>query len=222
MRNIFDLDNPVMRFLNKVADLIIINILTFICCIPVFTIGASITAMHYVMLKMVRGEEGYITKDFFKSFKLNFKQATAIWLIMVAVVLVFVGDYYIIFYSGMEIPQALSIIIVVIAVMLFILSTYIFPVLSKFDNSVKNTIKNGIMMSVIAAPRAIGIALLTLAPLLIAAFMPEVMSIVIIFGFTGPAYLSALLYDNTFRKFEPEKEAVAEEEEFHVAFDEEE
>ena len=65
----FDLESPLMQILNKVADLMILNILTVVCCIPVITTGASLTAMHYVALKMARNEECYIARDFFKSFK---------------------------------------------------------------------------------------------------------------------------------------------------------
>ena len=69
MGKLFNIDSPVMRFLGKVADLMILNLVTLLCCIPVVTIGASLTAMHYVLLKMVRNEESYIVRSFFKSFK---------------------------------------------------------------------------------------------------------------------------------------------------------
>ena len=69
----FNLDSPVMQALGKMADLMWLNILTLIFCIPVVTVGASLTAMHYMALKIVRNEECYITKGFFKSFKENFK-----------------------------------------------------------------------------------------------------------------------------------------------------
>ena len=72
---IFDLDSPLMNVLNKMADLMWLNILTLICCIPVITAGAALTSMHYVALKIVRNEESYITRSFFKSFKTNFRQA---------------------------------------------------------------------------------------------------------------------------------------------------
>ena len=68
------IDGPVMRFLGKVADMMILNLLVLFCSIPIITMGAALTAMHYVALKVVRNEESYITKDFFKSFKMNFKQ----------------------------------------------------------------------------------------------------------------------------------------------------
>ena len=85
MGKFFDMDSPVMRVLNRVGDLMIMNFLMILCCIPVITAGAAFTAMHYVLLKIVRGEEGYLIKGFFKSFKENFKQATILWLLMLLV-----------------------------------------------------------------------------------------------------------------------------------------
>ena len=82
MGKVFALDSPLMNGLSKLADLIWLNILATICCIPIITIGASLTALHYVVLKMVKDEEGYITRSFFKSFKENFKQATLMWLML--------------------------------------------------------------------------------------------------------------------------------------------
>lgn len=85
MGRFFSMDNKFFTFMNKVADLCILNIICLVCCIPIVTAGASITAMYYVTLKMVRNEEAYIVRSFFKSFKDNFKQATIINLIMIAV-----------------------------------------------------------------------------------------------------------------------------------------
>ena len=99
---IFDLDSPLMNVLNKMADLMWLNILTLICCIPVITAGAALTSMHYVALKIVRNEESYITRSFFKSFKTNFRQATLIWLLLMLVAAILGGDYYIITKSGMQ------------------------------------------------------------------------------------------------------------------------
>ena len=72
MGKIFNLDSPFVQFMSRVADLMWLNILFLLCCIPIFTVGASTTAMYYVTLKMVRNEDSYITKSFIKSFKQNF------------------------------------------------------------------------------------------------------------------------------------------------------
>lgn len=221
MGKIFDMDSPVMRFLSRMADLMILNLLTTICCIPIITIGASVTAMHYVMLKLARNEDGYIVKDFFKSFKLNFKQATVIWLIMLVLIFVFVGDYFIVNYSGIVFPEKMGIVLTAIAILVFIVSMYIFPVLSHFENTVKNTIKNGCIMSIMAAPKALLMAVLTVAPVVLIFIIPELLPMVLLFGISFPAFLGAKLYSGTFRKFEPEVEPPTPEEEFHVVFEDE-
>ena len=71
MSNLFNLDGPVLQFINKIVYSVYLNILWFICCIPVVTAGASTAALFYVTLKISRNEEGNITKAFFHSFKAN-------------------------------------------------------------------------------------------------------------------------------------------------------
>ena len=75
-----------MVVLSRIADLILINVFTLILCIPVFTAGAAITAGYYTLLKIRRDEDSGTTKLYFKSFKENFKQATVIWLIFLAII----------------------------------------------------------------------------------------------------------------------------------------
>ena len=94
MNRIFDMDNPLWRFLGKLADLMILNILFLLCSIPIFTIGASLTGVYYVCLKIKEQEEGYIVRNFFKSFKQNFVQSTIIWLIMLALGLLLGTEFY--------------------------------------------------------------------------------------------------------------------------------
>ena len=82
--SIFEEGSPFQGFLNKMTDLLILNLVTLLLCLPVITAGAALTAMHYVLLKMVRGEEGYIVKSFFRAFKREFRQATVMWIIFMA------------------------------------------------------------------------------------------------------------------------------------------
>ena len=51
--------------MGKVADLCLLNLVCLACCIPIITAGASLTALYYVTLKMVRNEEAYIFRSFF-------------------------------------------------------------------------------------------------------------------------------------------------------------
>ena len=71
-------DNPVISGMSRIFDMMCLNVLWLVCSLPIFTIGASTTAMYTVMLKVVKNEEGYIVKGFFKAFKENFKKSTII------------------------------------------------------------------------------------------------------------------------------------------------
>ncbi len=198
----FDLDSPLMQVLNKVADLLWLNILTLICCIPIVTVGASLTAMNYMALKIVRNEECYITKGFFKSFKQNFKQATAIWLLFLLAVLVLAGDFYIMKNSGIEFNIVIKVVIGIVALILAFTWMFVFPVLAKFDNTVIRTIKNAFVMSILQFPKTLLMIVMYALPIVIGMLVPQAFPICFLFGLSAPAYVSALLYNKFFKKLE--------------------
>lgn len=209
MGRFFDMDSPIMRILNRVADLMILNLLMIICCIPVITIGAATTAMHYVILKMVRDEEGYLVKGFFKSFIANFKQATLIWLLMLVVIGVYVGDAVIFSFSGITFPTPLVVVVIAVGIVLFMVGIYVFPLLARFENSIRNTIKNAALIAIGNLPKTILMVVLYAIPLVIGYFSSYAMLFVFLFGISAPAYGAAMLYSNIFKKFEPEVEVVS-------------
>lgn len=199
---LFDTDSPIIMVLNRIADLMWLNILTMICCIPIVTAGASLTAMHYVALKLVRNEEGYITKGFFKSFKDNFKQATVIWLLLLLAIIVIAGDFLIISKSGIEFHTVFIVIIMLAAIALLFVATYVFPVLAKFENTVKETIKNAFLMSILQFPKTITMIVLGVMPTILAMLSYNIWPIVFLFGLSVPAWLSAMVYNRFFQKLE--------------------
>jgi len=206
MDKIFNLESPIMRVLSRITDLVWLNILTMICCIPVVTIGAALTAQHYVVLKMVRDEEGYVAQSFFKSFKSNLKQATCIWLIFLVFIAMFAVDIYIFLYSGMEFPKPMVVIVCAFAVVVLMVGTYVFPVLSKFDNTVKNTILNAFKIAIVNLPKTVVMMILCVTPAIMLMFSLRTVPIVFLLGFSGIAYLCAMIYSGIFKKFEPEEE----------------
>lgn len=209
MGKIFDMDSPVMRFLNRVGDLLILNFLMIICCIPIITVGASFTAMHYVLLKIVRDEEGYLIRGFFKSFVSNFKQATILWLIMLLVILVYVGDWLIFQYSAVQFPKSLMIAVIAIAILLLMTAVYVFPLQARFENTVKNTLKNAMILAFANLPKTVLMVILYALPLIIWYFSTYSLIFVVMFGISAPAYGAAWLYSGIFKKFEPEEEEVS-------------
>ena len=200
--NIFNLDSPVMQALGKVADLMWLNILTMICCIPIITIGPSLTAMHYMALKIVRNEECYITRGFFKSFKENFFQGMIIGVLTLFITLLLVGDFVLLRNPELGFGKFLQIMITIIAVLFTFTVLYVYPVLAKFANTTWRTIKNAFLMSIMQFPKTLLMIVIWALPLLLLWISGRTVPIVFLFGLSGPAWLCAHLYNKFFRKLE--------------------
>lgn len=218
-----NLDSPLMRGLSKMADLMWLNILTLVCALPIVTAGASFTAMHFVLLKMVRDEDSYITKDFFRSFKSNFVQATVIWLMVVAVGAVLFFDFWYILFSPnkQQTNTVFFAAICVSGILYLFVTSYAFPILSHFVNSIGKTLKNALFMSILVLPKSVVMVVVSVIPAAVIYFIPQLIPLAVLFFFTGPGFVSALLYNKTFKRFEPEEEEVKDDFEWTVAADEE-
>lgn len=199
---LFNIDSPMMQALGKMADLMWLNVLTLICCIPFFTVGASLTAMNYMALKIVRDEECYVTKGFFKSFKENFKQATVIWLLLALVIVVLISDFYVMGNFDIEFSVVLKVAIAVFTVLVVFTALYVFPVLAKFDNTIRQTIKNAFLMSIMQFPKTILMAVLYMLPLALLFLVYQAVPLCFLFGLSLPAWVSAKLYNKFFQRLE--------------------
>lgn len=204
---LFNLDSPIMVFLTKVGNLMILNVLTLVLCIPVITAGDAVTALYYVTIKMARGDDPYIIRNYFKSFKENFRQATILWILMLIVTAVLYADIRIVF-SGMEgtIATVMKVVIIVVTAFAVLTGLYIFPVLSRFENTIKQTIKNAFLMSILSLPRSILIIVIHLLPVLLVLISVNTLPIMFLLGFSTVAYLCSMNYVKVFKRFEPEEE----------------
>ena len=155
MSSFFNMDSPLWRFLGRLADIMILNIVFLITCIPIVTIGAAWTSLSYVTLKMSRDEESYIVKSYFKAFRQNFRQATVIWILTLAVMLIFYMDFHIIRNMASSMVQIMYVLLSAIALLFGLTLLYVFPVLAKFDNTILNTIKNAFLISISNLPRTL-------------------------------------------------------------------
>lgn len=198
----FDIESPLIQGLNKVADLMWLNILTLIFCIPVITAGCALTSAHYVALKMKRNEEGYITKDFFKAFKMNFKQSTLIWLLVLLIAFIFALDFYIIKEGGIVLSNVLQVILMAVCCLFIFTVIWVFPVQAKFVNTIKETIKNAFALSIIQIPKTLLMLVVYMLPYVILYFTLQVFPLVLLFGISAPVYVSAMLYNKMFKKLE--------------------
>ena len=148
-------DNVIVRALNKICDMVCLNVLWLICCIPVVTIGAATTALYTVMLKMVKNEEGYIFRGFFKAFKSNFKQSTIIWIILLLLGIVCWIDFRVAGVISGTAGIVLRSIFLLVGVVLFSVMIYVFPLTARYENTIRATFRNAVILTVGKLPYTI-------------------------------------------------------------------
>ena len=190
-----------MQALSRMGDLLLLNFITVIYCIPVFTIGAAMTALHTVLLKMARHEEGYVIKPYFKAFKDNFKDATLVWLICLLILVVMGIDLYLVTQSDLF-PQFFAYIMIVVAALILMIMIYIFPLVARFKNTIRGYFTNAAALAIAFLPRSLAMLAICTVPVVILYFIDQLMFLLVLFGLSAPAYACAFIYSPLFKKLE--------------------
>ena len=206
-------DSPFGQLLLKLCYACYLNLLWFICCIPIFTIGASTTALYYTTLKITREEDRSLTRMFFRSFRENFRQSTVLWLILFAIGLLLAGDGYIVYHlraSSTGVPAVMWTLILALliaaAVAYVIVLFFVFPLVATVSNTNWAMLKNSFF---------IGTHYLFCTILVFAVHFAMFFAVVriftplIIFGEGLCALLSSYLMSNVLRacSYDPDTEA---------------
>lgn len=147
MRSLFNLENPVWKFIGNLWDFFLLSLLWLVCSLPIITIGASTAALYYTTLKMASNQEGYTCKSFLNSFKQNLKEGICIWGIILLIAFVLAIDLYWALTTASTVSLSLMVPFVVVAIALIFTSRLVFILLARCDNSVKNLLFMSVSMS---------------------------------------------------------------------------
>lgn len=176
-----------------------LSIIWLVCSLPIITFGASTNALYYAVHKSVRGNRGYLTKNFFHAFSKGFKQATLSWLVLLVVQIVLGMDAYITFQT-LKAGNTMGVFFYFFLIMIafsIIWGCYLFSYIARFEDSVKATLKNTVLMMIIHLPWS----LLVLVLFAVAAFVVYLFPVLI---FLMPALLFVTydpIFERIFRKY---------------------
>ncbi|MBR0374194.1 MAG: DUF624 domain-containing protein [Mogibacterium sp.] len=211
MDKFFDSNNPVMRFLSRLVDLVILNLFTVLYSLPIITLGGALTAMNYVLLHLVRKDETYVIQMFRKSFKQNFRQGIPEGLIVLAAAGITAVDLLALRGSESRTATLLMIVITIIAVMIFTTCVYMFALQSRYENTVKGTMLNAVRLAIGNFPRSVLMAASWLVWILVLVYLHRAaLAFFLLYGFTLPGFLCALLYNKILEKLETKAEPLSE------------
>lgn len=148
MGKVFDLDGPVFSFFSKLGNAFWLSILWTVTSLPIVTIGASNAAIYYVLLKILDEKDVKVTKQYFEAFKSNFKMATKIWLPLLAIVIVGILDINICLLVGGTVAHIGAVLFMCAEILIAVFGLYVFPIMGRFENTTKQTIKNAALMPI--------------------------------------------------------------------------
>jgi len=193
-----------MRFLERVFDLIVLNLMTILLCIPLVTAGAAMTALHKTMFD-IREQKGRTVVGYWQTFRSEFRPALALGLICAIALAAYVG-YLILLYPKLAAESAWAWIIVsAVGILFFFPMTFVFPLFARYQNTVKKTILNAFFLSlrhllttlVVLAMQFLPVALILLLP----AYTPIIILLWLFFGLSLPAYLASGLFLRVFAAY---------------------
>ncbi|WP_287388740.1 YesL family protein [Lachnospira sp.] len=216
------IDGRIFRALVKMGDFIILAALTVLCCVPVVTVGASLTAAFYAGRKLVLDEESYVYKDFFKSFKQNTIQGIGLEFIFVIIGLILFADFKAAESWGNNGGGTVAIgfiyLVIGIALIYVAVILYSFALLSRYNNTIMGTIKNALIICVHHLPQTIVMLFITVALL----YFTYLYFIVMILTIPIILYADSYIFARIFKALEePPKEESDEGEEEDSQLDDE-
>lgn len=197
-------DGKFAKVLNRIADLVGLNLLAILFCIPIVTIGASITAVYGCIFRIQEKREGYLVKDFWKLFKESFRSATIIYLVGTLVAAMLYLDYQIFATDGTM--NVLQILVIAVGIIVAEIFTYAFPMESYFENTVKATVKNSVLLGISNVPYTLLMLILNILPLFIITKFPIAFGIWFLIGISGIAWINSFFLKKIFQKVKIRKE----------------
>lgn len=204
--NFFVIDSPVMRFLGRIGDIIILNLIFVVTSLPVITIGTALCALYSVAMKLARGEDPSVIREYLKAFRRNLKPATICWLIMAAVGAFIFVDFRLVGVLDGTVYTVMRLLLAMIFGIWVLVFQYLFPYIARFENTVFHSIKNAMFLSAAHLPSTAVLLLISVGLFVITLFKSRTFVIGTIawvfVGFAGVAYAQAFLLCRIFSKYE--------------------
>lgn len=200
--SIFAADGKLAAVLNRVGALIVLNVLTLVCSLPVFTAGAAMTALYAGAMRLVRGEEDEIVRNYFRAFRENLKQATVLWLIFGGIMLFMAFDIRVLQSVTGTFGQVYRILLFALILLFAVVLLHAFAVLARFDNTTGNTAKNALLFCAGHVFPAFLMLAVMLLPVVLLAVSYRFVPVVLLIGVSGPAYLAGMYFVPLFRGYE--------------------
>lgn len=202
MQKIFSTEGKIYGGMERVYQVLLLNVVFILSCLPLLTIGAAITAAYGTAYKMTEHREGILYKTYWHQFKQNFLPATKMWLLIVGVItgILLALPYFRYFIIGNKIAYYL----VMIGVTYFLLvNLYLFPLIARFENTLKATVINAMILSLKYLPISIILFFVTVGGIFVLPiYLPKLLFVWLFTGMGTVFFINAKLLLKVFNQYE--------------------
>ena len=213
---IFNINSPLMQKLGLLFDLMVLNVLTILCCLPVISAGAAIAAL-YDSIWRLRQSQGTLLKNYFRAFFFNFGQATKMFLPLLVTGLIFGYNALLVAMNYQEGQGFILVPLVICFAVWAMIAAWAFPLQTRFENTVIRIYVNALLCGLRYLPRTVAMVLTNLFPWVLLAVVPaqflKFSMLWVLVWFALAAYLNMVMLDKPLERLtELSRQALQEEE----------
>lgn len=212
MKRLFSPEGALFRITERLTNLVVLNLLYLVFCIPIVTIGPATAALHYVTLKYAANEEDRVWAPFIHSFRQNLKQGILVGLIATAVGVFLAFDLYWIYQmvnAGQAFDKVVLVLVSLACIVYLMMTAYIYPLLARYDNSIKQMFRTAIILAIRHLPATLCMAVISAAPIILLMYTPTTFMVSLTFyffiGFAAIAFLHDKLIHRIFLQYTPKE-----------------
>ena len=205
----FNIESPFFEFMHTLTTFISLNVLFLIFCLPIITIGPALKALYTVTMQEARKEHKAVFSTFFKAFKENFVSSAGTFLLYLGLSLIFLFNAF--FWGGQgSIVGTLCVTLFLLTLIVLAISfLYTFPLMARFDNGIKQTIKNSIFLALLHSKETLGIIGIQIAALTLCMFVPQMKVFMLLLGFSFIALCNSYLFIRVFSCYEEKQTGIS-------------
>lgn len=206
MATLFSADSTLMRALPRLADVMILNFIFIATALPLFTLGASLTALNFTAMRIASGACNSVSSDYFRSFRRNFRQATLVGLVLVGLTAV-LAAWYVVVTNLTFGPLAELLLLAAWYVLAFnfaVMALFVFPYLASFEGRTREVFRNARLLSWKHPFTALAALALIALSITVSVFFPQATGYGLFWfciGFAGIAVANGHLFSRVFSKY---------------------
>lgn len=202
--NMLSYNSPVMRFLEGLFDIVALNLMTLLLCIPLVTAGAAMTALYKTLFDM-REQKGRTIIGYWQAFRAEFRPALPLGLFCAVAIAAF-GGYLILLYPKLAAGSVWAwIVAVAVGILFFFPMTFVFPLFARYQNTVKKTIINAFFLSLRHFPVTMIVLVIQILPMALILLLPSSAPMIVFYwlflGISFPAFLGSGLFKKVFSAY---------------------